>query len=88
MKTDIHLFSKNILHHVEMHILSPAYAIGVRTIVGFYAKDARFRRWCKNLPPSGIHKMLAIMIQECAWRDEGWLKKYFLASRKTQHIDK
>ena len=76
MKTDIHAMAKNVFHHVEMHVLSPAYAIDVSTMVGFYAKDARFCRWVKNVPPSRIQKMLAVMVRECAWRDEAWLGEY------------
>lgn len=76
MKTDIHAMAKNVFHHVEMHVLSPSYAIGVSTMVSFYAKDAQFRRWVKNVPPSRIQKMLAVMVRECAWRNEIWLTEY------------
>ncbi|MBE7567621.1 hypothetical protein [Acidithiobacillus sp. HP-11] len=76
MKTDIHLMAKNIFHHVEMHFLSPAYAIGMSTIVRFYGKNTQFRRWVKNVPPSRIQKMLAVMVRECAWRNEAWLAEY------------
>lgn len=76
MKTDIHALAKNIFHHVDMHILSPAHAIAIHTIVGFYAKDTRFRLWIKSVPPSRVQKMLTVMVRECAWRNEAWLVEY------------
>ncbi|MBU2836094.1 hypothetical protein HF673_10045 [Acidithiobacillus thiooxidans] len=84
MKTDIHVIAKNVLHHVDMHILSPAYAIGISTIVRFYAKNAQFRRWIKSVPPSRVHKMLSVMVRECAWRSEAWLAEY-IRNRQTQN---